>query len=203
MAFDPHKFPDLIPHPYERVRSEVRTGDLLLCSGTGLFSEIIKAATESEFSHVGFIVRLDVIDRIFVFESVESVGVRASPLSSYINDYLGSGKGYPGRAMIARHVKFDALADPKKFAQFGSDHLNYPFDKDELLRITARLVAAKLGLDQNALKRDKEYICSEYAYETFKTVGIEYQYDPRGFIAPADFVKDPYTFPLAVLEVKP
>lgn len=202
MAFDPHKFPDLIPHSYDRVRSEVRTGDLLLCSGTSTFSEIIKAATDSDFSHVGFIVRADVIDRIFVFESVESVGVRPVVLSSYVNNYLASGKGYPGRVMIARHNKFAELADMKKFMQFGADHFSYPFDKDEIMRITGRILASKLGLVHDDLKRDKEYICSEYVFETFAAIGIHYEHDPRGFVLPSDFPKDPYTFPVAVLAVE-
>jgi hypothetical protein len=202
MAFDPRKFPNLIPHAYERVRSEVCTGDLLLCSGTGAFSEIIKAATESEFSHVGFIVRIDAIDRIFVFESVESVGVRSVVLSSYVNNYLGSGKGYPGRVMIARHKKFAELADMKKFAQFGADHFSHPFDQDELIRITGRILASKLGFVHDNFIRDKEYICSEYVFETFAAVGIHYAHDPRGFILPADFPKDPHTFPVAVVDVE-
>lgn len=202
MAFDANKFPDLLPLAYEHVRSSVRTGDLLLCSGTGPFSELIKAATESEFSHVGFIVRFDHIDRIFVFESVESIGVRPVILSSYVNNYLGSGKGYPGRIMIARHEKFAEFADMKKFAQFGADHFSYPFDKDELIRITGRILASKLGFFHDNFKRDKEFICSEYAFETFKSVGIHYTHDPRGFIVPADFPKDPHTFPVAVLEVE-
>lgn len=202
MAFDPRKFPDLIPHTYEQVRSEVRTGDLLLCSGTGAFSEIIKAATESDFSHVGFIVRIDSIDRIFVFESVESVGVRSVVLSSYVNNYCGSGKGYPGRVMIARHNKFDELADMKKFAQFGADHFSYPFDTDEIVRITGRILASKLGVMRDDFIRDKEFICSEYAFETFAAVGIHYAHDSRGFILPVDFPKDPHTFPVAVIEIK-
>lgn len=202
MAFDSRKFPDLVPHAYDRIRSEVRTGDLLLCSGTSPFSEIIKAATESDFSHVGVIVRWDNIDRIMVFESVESVGVRPVVLSSYVRDYKGSGKGYPGRIMIARHKKFDEVADVKKFVQFGSDLFSYPFDQEETIRITARILGSKMGIMTDDLKRNKEYICSEYAYELFARVGIVYAYDSRGFIVPADFPKDPHTFPVAVVEVE-
>lgn len=199
MPFDHRKFPEMVPHSYERVRSELRTGDLLLCSGTGIFSELIKAATESEFSHVGFIVRNNEIDRLFVYESVESVGVRPVVLSNYVKNYLGSGSGYPGRIMIARHAKFDQLTDAIKLVQFGADHFSYPFDKDEIIRIAARIMSVKLGMLNGEFKRDKEFICSEYVFEAFAAAGIHYDYDPRGFITPSDFPKNPHTFPVAVI----
>ena len=43
--------------------------------------------------------------------------------------------------------------------------------------------------DKKALKRDREYICSEYAWECYKTPGIRIDHDKKGFIAPADFAK--------------
>lgn len=202
MAFDHRKFPETVPHSYERICKEVQTGDLLLCSGTGSFSEIIKSVTESDFSHVGFIVRMNTIDRIFVFESVESMGVRPVVLRNYVNDYLGSGKGYPGRIMIARNAKFAKCADVKKFVQFGADHFSYPFDDDEIMRIMGRILVSRLGLVHDEFKRDKEYICSEYVFEAFKAAGIHYAHDQRGFILPCDFPKDPDTFPVAVVEIE-
>lgn len=202
MAFDSRKFPDLVSHSYQQVRDEVRTGDLLLCSGTGPFSQLIKTATDSDFSHVGFIIRVDAIERIFVLESVESVGVRPTLLSSYVRDYCGSGHGYPGRIMIARHAKFAEVADLTKFGQFGADHFAYPYDNEEIMRITARIMASKIGFAQGEFKRDREFICSEYAFETFNAVGIRYAHDPRGFILPSDFPKDPDTFPVAVVAVE-
>jgi hypothetical protein len=35
------------------------------------------------------------------------------------------------------------------------------------------------------------FICSEYAAKCFEAVGIEIEWDGRGFIAPADFANDP------------
>lgn len=37
--------------------------------------------------------------------------------------------------------------------------------------------------------RGREFICSEYAYECYKSVGINIDYDPLGFVSPADFAK--------------
>jgi hypothetical protein len=73
------------PIHYADLRNELRTGDLLLCAGTGWFSQMIQAATDSVWSHVAFVVRLEVIDRIMVLESLEPVGVRTVPLSKYLS----------------------------------------------------------------------------------------------------------------------
>ena len=77
-------------------------------------------------------------------------------------------------------------------ARFAVDLFGYPYDKDEIVRIAARIVASKVGLkrrDMKAISRDREYICSEYVWECYKNLGIDIEYDRRGFIAPADFAR--------------
>ena len=51
---------------YSEIRPSLRSGDLLLCSGTSWFSRLIQAATGSEWSHVGLILRVDSLDRVDV-----------------------------------------------------------------------------------------------------------------------------------------
>lgn len=38
------RFPRHRPRPYEDVRDDIRSGDLLMCSGTAVFSRMIKGA---------------------------------------------------------------------------------------------------------------------------------------------------------------
>src|SRR5580698_7008054 len=99
-------FPNVGVSNYEQIRDSIQSGDLLFGSGSSLMSSMIKGATNSVWSHVAFIIRLEVINRIMVMESVETIGVRTIPLSNYINNYNGSGKGYPGRLMLARYQNF-------------------------------------------------------------------------------------------------
>ncbi len=174
---------------YKDVRNEIRSGDILLCSGDAVFSNMIKKATESDWSHVAFVMWLPSIDRLMVMESVESVGVRTIPLSRYLSGYKEEGKPYPGRLLIARHGKFESVSQQRmeKMGQFAADHLSYPYDRDEIARIAARIVQSKLGLRGKDVKRDKEYICSEFVWECYKAVGIKVAYGDMGFIAPADF----------------
>jgi hypothetical protein len=56
------------------------------------------------------------------------------------------------------------------------------------MRIAAGLGGMKLP---GELHPEGSYICSEYAHECFKRIGLEIAYDQEGFIAPADFANDP------------
>ncbi len=188
------RFPKKPVTKYGQFRPCIKNGDLLLCAGSGFFSRMIQKATSSVWSHVGFVIRLDAIDRIMVLESVEPLGVRTVPLSKYLKDYDNKGNPYPGRLVIARHADFATVppARLKPLGQFAVDLFGYPYDKDEIAKIAARIAASYLPFsdkDKKALKRDREYICSEYVWECYKELGIEIEHDPRGFIAPADFAK--------------
>lgn len=193
MSITVEAFPNVPAEDYNVLRSKIRSGDILLCSGTALFSTLIQKASKSIWSHVAFILRLDTIDRIMILESVEPIGVRAVTLSSYVCNYDGTAKGYPGRILLARHAQFDP-ANIANLSKIAVDLLGHPYDKDEILRIATRLMARATGFEfsPGTIKQDREYICSEYAYECYQSVGININYDPGGFITPADFAKDPY-----------
>lgn len=196
-------FPNLPSLNYDQVRSQIRSGDILLCSGNGIISELIKKTTKSIWSHVAFILRLDSIDRIMVLESVESIGVRTVPLSSYINNYNGTGKGYSGRVLIARHQQFNP-AYINHLSRSAVDLFGYPYNKEEILRIAARIGMKEFGFDVNdpLIKTDHAYICSEYAYACYKSVGITIDFDPAGYVAPADFAKTPQVNAISFLAIE-
>ena len=189
------RFPNKVITDYNQFRSNIESGDLMLCSGSGVFSRMIQAVTKSTWSHVGFVMRLDVIDRVMVLESLEPLGVRTVPLSKYLYDYDSRGNPYPGGIAIARHKHFATKASDKKLYQFGQfavDLFGYPYDKDEVVKIAARIGASYLPFTKKykkTLKRDREYICSEYVWECYWQLGIRIPHNPSGFIAPVDFAK--------------
>lgn len=185
-------YPHVPCMPYSAIRAEIHSGDLLLCSGSSPMSRMIQAATDSLWSHVGFVLRLDTINRVMVLESVESIGVRAVPLSHYTEDYNGSGAGYPGRVYLARHTAFTQEAiQLTAFSQGAIDLLGRPYDRQEILGIVARIVAAKLGLAPTAVTQGRTFICSEYCLVCYAALGYRIAYDPRGFIAPKDWAQCP------------
>jgi hypothetical protein len=187
------KFPMLPRQAYDDIRQSVRSGDVLLASGEYMFSKLIQRATNSCWSHVAFIMRLDIIDRVMVLESIEGKGVRTVPLSEYVKNFEGTGEGYKGRLAIARHADFESRATEqslKAMAQFAVDRFARPYDEEEIARITARIVGSALGFKKGEIKRNEEYICSEYVYECYSQLGLNITYDERGFVAPADFSRD-------------
>jgi len=165
--------------PYPNVRTSLKSGDLLFTSGDYLISKAIQKMTDSPWSHVGIVFRLDSIDRVLLLESVEDMGVRFAPLSKYLNDYE-DGKPYKGRAVLAR-CKDVTPETVKSLSTFGIDELTQPYDKDEIAKIMARIT---LGMGKK--KRDREYICSELVYECFAHAGKEFAFNPKGFISPED-----------------
>lgn len=206
MTIANRKFPSIGVDQYNSVRNSLKTGDLLFCSGTHWASRLIQRATQSVWSHVAFIARLDVIDRIVVLESVESQGVRSIPLSRYLTNY-SDGRPYPGGVAIARHKGFQASIKPgqalERFGQFAVDRFGYAYDRNEIIKIAARIARSHIPfseVEKRALDRDNEYICSEYVWECYRQVGIEIPADKRGFIAPSDFAKSPDVSLLAVLQ---
>lgn len=196
-------FPNLPSKRYHQLRQEIKSGDILLCSGSAPFSNMIKTATQSMWSHVAFILRLDAIDRIMVLESVESIGVRTIPLSNYVFDYNGTGSGYPGRLLLARHR--DLL--PKNIVNLSktaTDLLGYPYHTEEIIRIATRISMNIVGIKN--LSPDapptREFICSEYAYICFQSIGVTVDYNPLGFISPADFARCPRVNPLSFVQTE-
>lgn len=187
------KFNGITQLSYEQARKEIRPGDILLCSGRYLVSELIKKASDSIFSHVGLLCYWN--DRLVVLESVEDDGVRAVPLSHYLSNYENSKMKYNGELFIARHVSIsDTYFDNgrlKKMLGKAVDLLNHNYDKDEIAKIIARI---SLGIGRHS--DDQEYICSEFVDECFKQLKIELSHDSNGFIYPEHIAADPNVKPL-------
>ncbi len=176
---------------YTDARPLVRSGDLLLCQGSSVFARLIRHATNSPWSHVGCLLEVAAIARLLVLESVESVGVRAVPLSSYVTNYNASGAGYPGRVFLGRHQAFAPDRAPAftAFCQRAIDLLGAAYDTASIVRIAARVLAVDLGGSLPALGQNAAYICSEYVWEIYQAFGITVPYDPRGYIAPRDWAE--------------
>ncbi len=197
MAVRSDTFPQVQATQYSRIRSKLKNGDVLLCSGEGLFSNMIQQATGSIWSHVGFILRLDDVDRVMLLESVEPIGVRTIRLSKYLTGYDEKGKTpYKGGLVILRHKGFDNIVDSQKLKElirYAVECFGHPYDKDEIVKIAARILASKIPFTQKQkrkIKPDKEFICSEYVARCYEEVGVNVQWNKLGFIAPNDFVKD-------------
>lgn len=188
------KFPKVEKFKYSDIRPKLRSGDLWICSGKYPFSEMIKLATNSNWSHVAVIMRVDSLDRVMVMESVEDIGVRAVPTSQYLDNYEVSGKPYKGRIFVARHKRMPrAKSQAKQLAKFAVDQLGLPYDKAEIMGIAYRVLLASrdLPVPPRSPKKSPAYICSEYVWECLNSVGITIAYNKNGFVTTEDIVSDP------------
>ena len=208
MPISVSSFPGDAITPYESIRDQLQNGDVLICSGSGLFSSMIQQATGSVWSHVGFILRLDSIERVMLLESVEPIGVRTVRLSKYLENYANDNKPYPGGLAVIRNRKFAQSIDRDKLtelARYAIDHFGYSYDKDEIAKIAARILSSKVFFTEKQMKKiapDREFICSEYVARCYEHVGLTVQWNQLGFIAPADFAADPDFELVAVLKKK-
>jgi hypothetical protein len=50
------------------------------------------------------------------------------------------------------------------------------------------------------LSPDDEFICSEYVARCYERIGLPVPWDGLGFIAPADFARDPALAPVAQIQ---
>lgn len=90
---------------YIFIRNRLQTGDILLFSGKGFFSWLIKRATRSPISHVGMVYVIG--GNVFVWESTSlskgKRGVQISLLSERIKNYKGK--------IWVRNLKADRTAE--------------------------------------------------------------------------------------------
>jgi Permuted papain-like amidase enzyme, YaeF/YiiX, C92 family len=169
---------------YQDIRSTLKTGDLIFCSGNYLFSKIIQRFTKSVWSHVGIIYHDTSLNRMFVLESEKLYGVRVAPLSKYMKDYHGKNKPYKGLIAVARIEPDLDIEKIKKGISYGMDELTKPYDDFEILRIAMRILF-NIGRRVN----DRKYICSELVQVCCKEMGITFNYNNK-IISPDDIWKD-------------
>lgn len=183
------KFDNLEKLAYGDIREDIKTGDILLCSGNHPISLLIRKFSKSLFSHIGFVFSWN--NRVLVLESVEDDGVRAVPLSQYVADYENSKRPYDGRLFMARYKQELDKDKIKQMLGRAADLLNRKYDKDEIGKIILRITT---GIGKH--KTDNEYICSEFIDECFKEIEIVFERDKKGFIFPEHIAADPNVDPL-------
>jgi hypothetical protein len=169
---------------YDSIRSTLKTGDLVFCSGNYFFSRIIQRFTKSMWSHVGIIYYDTSLNRMLILESEKLYGVRVAPLSKYIKDYHGKSKPYKGLITIARIEPELNLEEIKKGISFGMDELTKPYDDWEILRIAFRIL-----FNIGKRVKDRKYICSELVQVCYQQIGIVFNYRNK-IISPDDIWKD-------------
>jgi hypothetical protein len=197
MAISDDVLTKLAPEPFNKIALKIRDGDILLCAATDMGSRVISWSTHSQWTHIALAYRWPSLGRTMAFESVHTMGVRAVPLAKFIKRTSSGVTPYPGKIILARHEDFAAIkrgnSDAmQRLGDFAVDRFGDPFASGEILKIAARIMLGRTGTrTPKVLAPKNEFICSEYVARCFEIVGIDIAWDRAGFIAPADFARDP------------
>jgi len=170
--------------PYEKIRDQLKTGNIFFSSGSYAFSGIIQKLTKSTWSHVAVIYKDEELGRVLVLEAEPSVGIRLIPLSKYLHDYKGKRRPYKGQIAIASlNIDLDK-EHLNKGISFGLDALTRPYDNYEIVRIMVRIL-----FHISKRERNRNYICSELVRDLFAKAGIIIQYKDT-YISPDNIWSD-------------
>ena len=126
--------------PYDKIREQFKTGDIVFCSGSYAFSGIIQNLTKSVWSHVAVVYKDEELGRVLMLEAEPQIGIRLIPLSNYLKDYKGTRRPYKGQIVIG-HLQDPIEKDHlNRGISFGLDALTRPYDNYEIFRIMIRIL---------------------------------------------------------------
>ena len=170
--------------PYDKIRDNLKTGNIFFSSGSYAFSGIIQKLTKSTWSHVAVVYKDEELGRVMVLEAEPSVGIRLIPLSKYLHDYKGKKRPYKGQIAIAK-INIDVEKEKLNHGiSFGLDELTRPYDNFEIVRIMVRIL-----FHISRRERNRNYICSELVRDIFAKAGIIIQYRDT-YISPDNIWSD-------------
>jgi hypothetical protein len=170
--------------PYEKIRPFLKTGQIVFCSGSYLFSGAIQKLTNSVWSHVAIIYKDEELGRVLVLEAEPYIGIRLIPLSKYLNDYKGKRRPYKGQIVITEFSGELAENSHRNIIGFGLDELTRPYDNWEIFRIMMRILL-KVGKRE----KNRNYICSELVRDCFKRGGYLFKMKDS-YISPQEIWED-------------
>jgi hypothetical protein len=155
--------PSTIVSPaYDRVRSKLDTGDIVLFQGRGFVSHMIRLGTSSRWSHVGMVVKQDEWGTLMLWES----------------------QGIQNLTDVLTGFERDA-AMKRKLRAFRNEVRGRPFEKSVLTQIKAALDDG-IGLGHNEEDLSSLF-CSELIAETYQRLGLLGDELPSAEYVPADF----------------
>jgi hypothetical protein len=178
---------------YTTVRSELKTGDIVLFSGKSAISNVIKLFSGGKWSHVGMVLRLtEFDDGVFLWESttltdipdwetgVPNKGVQLVPLSQRV-------RNYEGEVLLRRLSKAVSKAMFTRLAELRTELSRRPYERHEL----ELLRAAHDGLFGDSSGEDLSSVfCSELVAEAYQRMGLLLEFPeglPSNEYTPMDF----------------
>ena len=177
---------------YSEVRDKIDVGDIILFSGTGRVSRLIKLFTMSKWSHVGTAIWYT-DDMLAIFESTtlskvkdlesgrREQGVQTVNLSTRIQNYEGKIAWYP---IIGERTPEMLEAA----AGFREDMRGKPYEKSKVEFVLSSL-DRPLGIG-NLPENLETVFCSELSAAMLRTMGLLWEVGPNNKFTPEDLSPD-------------
>jgi hypothetical protein len=174
---------------YNVHRGSINTGDIILFSGKGRISNIIKWITKSKWSHVGVAIKIKELDMILCLESTTLVdvpdyetgatvkGVQITNLSERILKYDGD--------VVVRHL-VDINRDQvfsETLEKFKKEHRNKAYER-HCIELFNAAYDGVLGQNKEDLS---SLFCSELVAELYQQWGLLSDKIPSNEYTPKDF----------------
>jgi hypothetical protein len=154
------------PHrPYDEVRAEIRTGDVLLYRGRSLFSKAIRWASGSVYSHVGIAAWW--AGRLVVLESTTTGGVAVRPASLSVAKYDGQVDWWQLRDEWASQLNREALLE-RAIGELGK-----PYGKGGALWLGVRMLIGRITGGRDAVSLPESLFCSQYVSQCYRSSGVD------------------------------
>lgn len=175
---------------YEEIRDDLKTGDIVLFSGKGFISWLIKKVTKNEYSHVGMIIRIDGFDFVALWESTtlsdvpdiwhkKKKGVQIVQLSERL-------RHYDGKVAVRLLHDFEFGENENKIiTELRHEVNNRPYEKNFLSLAKSALDSTFLG--KNKKKDLSSLFCSELVAEAYMRLGLIAKNQISSEYTPADF----------------
>ena len=186
-------------HPrasFDSVLPQLQTGDIVLGSGTTLFSRIVRKVTRSTWSHSGIVIVSEDTGEHFLLESnttTEVIDVEAGvPVDGVqlvlLEDRI---RAYPG-FMAVRHLNLERTPTMLRILRdFHREVRGRPFDRNPL-QLLRSAVDDSRWLAENA--RDlTSLFCSELVAEAYQRLGLLPEDPPSNEYTPKDFSSESMT----------
>lgn len=174
--------------PYSDIRETLGTGDIILFSGKGGISSLIKRFTMSRWSHIGMVVRAAEWDMVLLWESTTlstivdletqtaRKGVQLVPLSDRV-------AGYDGEMAVRRLGPAPAAPQIAALVELRHEVKGRPYEESEL----ELLRSAYDGLAGANVEDLSSLFCSELVAEAYQRMGLLGEETPSNEYTPKDF----------------
>jgi hypothetical protein len=180
---------------YSDIRSQIRTGDILLFQGSSSLSRVIRWGSGSDYSHAGFAAWWD--GRLLVFQAAGR-GAEVLPASSAVDAYDGQVDWF---ALDDEH---HARVDRHLLVTTAVTLLGRSYARRGLLQLMLRMARGRFrGLPDPKVCPDAVF-CSQYVSYCYRQAGLDLvEGTDDGSTSPADLSHSPFLIRRGVLRANP